>query len=123
MSIITSMTPTGTLVHNPLLNSSASRPKAERNATVLWINDVRPMNLVTITGLSRLTPRAAMSTEDCIGSQESRIQGRCEGDFGDTCPITEKTSGAASEGAGVREIGWDGSQLLPQRPAVWSCAA
>ena len=47
MSIITSTSPTGSLAHNPLLNSNASRPKAERNATVLCINDVRPTDLMT----------------------------------------------------------------------------
>lgn len=106
MTIIARTSPTGSLAHNSLLNSSASRPKAERNATVLWDNDVRPADLVTITNVSRLTPRAVANTVDCIGSQGFRTRGHCEGGFGDTCPIIEKTSGTVSEGIGVREIGW-----------------
>ena len=90
--VIKSTTPTGSLVHNPLPNISASRPKAERNAIALWNNDVRPTDLVTITNLSRLTPRAATNTVSCTGSQEFRTRGHCEGDFGDTCPIAEKAS-------------------------------
>jgi len=122
ITIIARTTPTGSLAHNSLLNSSASRPKAERNATVLSINDVRPTDLVTITELSRLTPRAAANMVDCIGLQEFRTQGRFDGDCEDTCPIAGKTN-AVSEKIGVREIGWDGLRLLPQHPAVWSCVA
>lgn len=102
MAIIASATPAGSLAHNPSLNSSASRQKAVRDDIVLSIDNVRPTDLV-IVNLSQLTSRAAANTVDCIRLQEFRAGGHCDGDHGDTWPITEKSS-TVSEGIETREI-------------------
>ena len=79
-------TPTGSFVHSWRLNTIASRLRAVENAIVLLIDDVRHAKM---TGLSRLTPRAAVNMADCTGLPEFRTRGRCDDDFGDRFPITE----------------------------------
>lgn len=102
-TIITSTTPTGSLAHSSLLNSSASRPKAVINAAVLSVNDVSPTDHPTITDSSRLTPRAVTNTADCTGLRESQTRGYCDDGFGNNDPITEKTAVTVGGGTGVRD--------------------
>ena len=85
---INRMAATGIRVHSPLLNSSASRPKALANATVLWINGLRPTIHATMTGLSTLTTRAVAHMANCTGLREFRTRGRCDDDSGGNCPVT-----------------------------------
>ena len=103
-TIVTSTTPTGSLAHNSLLNSRASRPKAVINAAVLSVNDVSPTVHPTITDSSRLTPRVVTNMAGCTGLREFQTRGHCDDDdFGDNYPITEETAVAVSEGTGVRD--------------------
>ena len=97
MTIIASTTPTGSLAHNSLLKSRASRPKAVTNAAVLPFNNFRPSDHPTITDSSRLTTRAVTNTADCTGLRGFRSRGHCYDDSGGNYPTTEKTSAAVNE--------------------------
>ena len=92
----------GSLVHNSLLNSSASRLKAAVNDIVLSINDVRLMNHAKTTDLLSLTPRAVTNMVDCTGLQEFQTRRHCDDDPADNGPNIMQMSVTVSKGIRVR---------------------